>query len=103
MTKIDVYDTFGQVKACIAYEVKGRRITEFPATLETLEEAMPVTTDFPGWRTPTKGARSFEDLPSQAQGYIRFVEDFVKVPVTIVSVGSERDETVVRKNPWTRS
>lgn len=103
LTKLDVYDGFDEIKACISYDCNRERITEFPARLQTLQSAVPVTVAFAGWKSQTRSAKTYDDLPAQARDYICFIEDFVGVPTTLVSVGSERDETLVRKDPWKRS
>jgi adenylosuccinate synthase len=103
LTKLDVYDGFDRIQACIAYRFSGKRLEEFPAILEELEGSSPITESFPGWEEKLGNARAYQELPSNAKDYIRFIEDFVGVPVSIVSIGSEREETIVRTDPWIRS
>jgi adenylosuccinate synthase len=103
MTKMDIYDGFDELLVCNAYESGGTRITEFPARLDVLESAVPVTASVPGWKEPLGGVRSYKALPRKARDYLRLIEESTGVPVSMVSVGSGREETIVRKDPWTRS
>lgn len=101
LTHLDVYDELDEVKACVAYETEDETIERFPASVELLREVTPVTRSFPGWLQPIGGVESFDTLPKAAKEYISFIEEFVGVPVDIVSVGYERKETLIRKDPWT--
>jgi adenylosuccinate synthase len=103
ITKMDIYDGFDELLVCNAYESGGTRITEFPARLDVLESAVPVTASVPGWKEPLGGVRSYKALPRKARDYLRLIEESTGVPVSMVSVGSGREETIVRKDPWTRS
>jgi len=103
LTKLDVLSSFDDVHVCTAYRDGGTIIDEFPASRAILERAEPVTERLPGWKTPLGGCRRFDELPPRARDYVRFVEAAAGVPVSIVSVGPERVETIVRTDPWTRS
>jgi adenylosuccinate synthase len=103
LTKLDVLSSFDEVHACVAYRCSGERVEEFPASRSALASARPVTERLPGWRRPLGGSRRFEDLPPQARDFVRFIEDAAGVPVSIVSVGPEREDTITRQDPWTRS
>ncbi|MFP4300791.1 MAG: adenylosuccinate synthase [Spirochaetaceae bacterium] len=103
LTHLDIYDELEEVKACVAYETEEETIERFPASVELLQEVTPVTRSFPGWLQPIGGVGSFDELPKEAKEYIAFIEEFVGVPVDIVSVGYERKETLIRKDPWTAS
>ena len=100
LTHLDIYDTMDQIEACIAYEIDGKIVTDFPASVEAMENAKPVLQKFDGWKASLKECRSYEKLPKQARDYVEFIEDYCKTPVSIISVGYERDETFIRKNPW---
>ena len=89
-----------QIEACVAYDIDGKIVTDFPANVDQLNRAKPVLEKFKGWKTPLKEIKSYKKLPKEARDYIEFIEDYTGVPVTIVSVGYERDETFIRKNPW---
>lgn len=82
----------------------GDRVTElFPASRTAIAEAQPVLKPLPGWKESSAGARSFAELPGGAQDYVRYIEEYTGVPVEIISVGSEREHTIVEKDPWTPS
>lgn len=103
MTHLDVYDTMDRIEVCTAYRVNGKETKEFPASINALWNAEPVTKTFPGWKTPLGGARSLEDLPDAARNYLSYIEEYAETPIGIVSVGYERTQTIVRVNPWTKS
>ncbi|MDR2020440.1 MAG: adenylosuccinate synthase [Treponema sp.] len=102
MTHLDVYDTLEEVKACIAYQIGGRIVESFPASIETLNSAKPVLRSFQGWKKSLSPALTYEEFPEAAMEYINFIERFCETPVDIVSVGYDRKETIIRKNPWTK-
>ena len=103
LTHLDVYDNLAQIKACTAYDVDGTNLHDFPASLSTLNRAQPILESFDGWQTDIKNCQSYEDLPQQARDYICFIEEYTETPIDIISVGYERSETIVRKDPWTPS
>jgi adenylosuccinate synthase len=96
LTKLDVLDGLEQIGICTGYRCGGRTLTEFPSDLAQLVVCEPVYESMPGWSTPTRGLRRFEDLPESARQYVARLEDVSGVPVAIVSTGSERDETILR-------
>jgi adenylosuccinate synthase len=97
LTKLDVLDGLDELQICMGYRIDGRVVTEFPANLaagsyEALYETMP------GWKEPTRGARQFDELPAEAQNYIKRIEEVSGVDCAIVSTGSDRDETIIRRD-----
>ena len=102
LTHLDIYDTFDEIEACIAYEIDGKVVTDFPASVPAMEKAKPVLKKFKGWKASLKKCRSYEELPKAARDYVEFIEDYCKTPVGIISVGYERDETFIRNNPWSK-
>lgn len=102
LTHLDVYDTLATLRVSVAYEVDGERIEHFPADIELLEKAKPVKIDLPGWQEPLGDVREFDQLPENAKRYIAYIEDYIETPVTIVSVGYEQQQTIVRRDPWTK-
>jgi adenylosuccinate synthase len=82
---------------CTGYKTAAGTVTEFPADLRTLVAATPIYEMMPGWPTPTKGATQFEQLPENARKYIRRLEEVSGVNCAIISTGSDRTETIVRK------
>jgi adenylosuccinate synthase len=102
LTHLDVYDSFDEVKACVGYKIGGTVTEEFPASITALEAAEPVVKSFPGWKTPLRDVSTYEALPQAAKDYIAFIEEYTGSQVDIVSVGSERRQTIVRRGPWTQ-
>ena len=103
LTKLDVYDGMEEIKVCTAYSIDGEETRDFPATIEGLNKAEPVVKSFSGWRESVKERRRYDDLPAEARGYIEFIEEYLRTPVEIVSVGPNRKQTILRRSPWTRS
>ncbi len=103
LTKLDVLSSFDEVHVCTAYRDGGTVIDEFPASRAIQGRVEPVTERLPGWKAPLGGCRRFDDLPPRARDYVRYIEEAAGAPVSIVSVGPERVETIVRTDPWTRS
>jgi len=100
ITKLDILAGLDPINLCIAYEYKGKRLENIPAQLSILEKCSPVYDVIDGWQEDISGAHTFEDLPHNAQAYVKKIEKLVGIPVSIISVGSERDETIVCKNPF---
>lgn len=103
LTHIDVYDQLEEVSACVAYEYGGKTLTEFPASVETLNNAVPVIRTFKGWKTSLKECKDYDSLPREARAYVEFIEDYCETSVDVIGVGYKRSETFIRKNLWTRS
>ncbi len=93
---LDVLDQFETVNVCVGYDYNGEVLTDFPASLDVIGACKPVYKELKGWNTPITGCRNYDDLPQEAKEYIRFIEEFTGVPVKIVSVGPDRDQTMVR-------
>jgi len=102
MTHLDVYDTFEEIKACIAYRIGDKIVENFPASIEDLNSAKPVLRSFSGWKKSLANALTYEEFPDHALEYISFIERFCETPVDIVSVGYDRKATIIRKSPWVR-
>jgi adenylosuccinate synthase len=96
LTKLDVLDGIERIEICTAYKCGSRILTEFPSDISQLASCEPVYEAWPGWPTPTRGVRRFDDLPAAARRYIARLEEVSGVPVAIVSTGSERDDTILR-------
>ena len=94
MTKADVMSGFKKIKVCTSYKVDGNEITEIPFGNEIKIE--PVYAELPGWQQDISGLRQYKQLPSELKGFIEFVENYCNVPVTLVSVGPDREETIFR-------
>ena len=101
MTKIDVLTGFEKILIAIAYKLpNGKTVSEFPSDPELLERAQPVYEELPGWKEPLGDQREYDELPENTRRYIERVEQLVGVETIAVSVGAERAETIVRKNPF---
>jgi adenylosuccinate synthase len=96
LTKLDVLDGLPEVLICTGYRTSSGTITEFPADLRLLAGAEAIYERMPGWTSPTKGATRFEDLPGEAQRYVRKLEELTGVACAIISTGSDRRETIVK-------
>ncbi|MSO59625.1 MAG: adenylosuccinate synthase [Ilumatobacteraceae bacterium] len=96
LTKLDVLDTFDEVKVCVSYTIGGAPVHGYPDRSNLLDQVEPVYETLPGWKTSLAGVTSFSDLPSSAQALINIVERETGVPVSLVGTGPKRDEVVVR-------
>jgi adenylosuccinate synthase len=94
LTKLDVLSGFERVKICVAYRVDGEVSDDVPSTQTGFHHVEPVWEELPGWDDDLVAARSFDDLPKEAQRYIRFVEELGGVPVSIVGVGPAREQSI---------
>ena len=97
LTKLDVLNGFSKIKVCTGYKIDGRKINGFPASVEALEKIVPEYIELDGWQGDISKIRDFNLLPENAKKYIKYIETALKVPVSIVSVGPGRDETIIRK------
>jgi adenylosuccinate synthase len=95
VTKLDVLDGLPELQICVAYELNGDRITEFPSTDWELAACTPIYETVAGWAEPCAGARTLAELPAEARAYLRRLEDLLGVPVVLAAVGPERDQTIV--------
>ncbi|MBU3190086.1 adenylosuccinate synthase [Clostridium bowmanii] len=95
VTKIDTLAGLEKIKICVGYEFEGSIIDYFPASLEDLASCVPVYEEFDGWDENIAEARSYDELPENAKIYLKKIEEFTGVKVSIVSVGPKRDQTMV--------
>ncbi len=98
LTKLDVLDGVENLDICTSYRCGGRTLTELPSDIGQLAQCEPVYESMPGWSTPTKGTKKFDQLPEAARKYIARLEEVSGVKAAIVSTGSERDDTIVRND-----
>ncbi len=99
VTKLDVLTGVDPVKICVAYDLEGERRETIPATIQDLGRCRPLYEELLGWRQDIRGVRRFQDLPAATRDYLQRLEKLVGVPIQIVSVGPDREETIVIKNP----
>lgn len=98
--KLDVLDQMKTIKICNGYRYGNSIIKEFPGDLDILAKCTPVYEEVPGWMTDTTGCKTFAELPVAAQNYLRRIEELAQAPISIVSVGWKRDETIIIRNIW---
>ncbi|MBI2860687.1 MAG: adenylosuccinate synthase [Chloroflexi bacterium] len=96
ITRLDVLDTLPSLKICIAYRLDGQIIEHFPASATDLERCEPVYEEFPGWQTPISDIRRYDRLPVAARRYMARLEEIINCPVSLVSVGTRREETIYK-------
>jgi adenylosuccinate synthase len=99
LTKLDVLDEFDEIPVCVGYRLNGEVVREFPADRFSLETAEPVFRTLPGWKCSTIGVVSEEKLPAAARRYLEFIEQEVEAPISLLSTGPRREETLVRAHP----
>ena len=97
ITRLDILDQMKKIKMCVGYKIDGVEIKQIPASLKTLSKVEPVYEEFNGWMTDTSKCRSFDELPAGAQKYLNRISEVAGVPLGIVSVGPNRDQTIVMK------
>ena len=100
LTKLDVLDEFDEIKICIAYDLDGKQIEYLPAASEQQFKVKPIYKSFKGWNSSTCGIKSFSDLPSEAQNYIKFIEEFVEAKLSTISTSPERKDTILIEDPF---
>jgi adenylosuccinate synthase len=92
--KLDVLDGLKTVKICTHYELGGKKIDYFPASIEDVKQCKPVYKEFNGWKDIDKNSTKLTDLPKEAQEYLQFIKKELGVPIAIVSIGPGRKETI---------
>jgi adenylosuccinate synthase len=95
---LDVLSDLAEIKVCVAYELNGRRIMQFPSHVDDLRQARPVYETLPGWQQEITELRSIDDLPANARGYLNRLSELVGRPVEVVSVGADREQTMFAKS-----
>ncbi len=104
ITKLDILNDFEELPVCTAYNIDGKDVKHFPASIAALERAKPVYTKLKGWKgwddTEAVLKDGYDALPAELKAYVKFIEDYLKVPADIISIGPDRDETIDRKKNW---
>ena len=95
ITRLDILDKFEELKLCVGYTLNGKEVKGFPASLKTLAECQPVYETLPGWQTDISGIRKYDELPEAARRYVERIAEVTGVPLGIVSVGPNRNQTIV--------
>lgn len=100
LTKMDVLTGISPIRICIGYELDGKPMDRVPADVGDLGKVVPRYREVKGWEEPLGDCRSFDDLPKNARDYVETVEHLTGVPITIISVGPARDQSILRKSPF---
>jgi adenylosuccinate synthase len=98
ITRLDVLDGMPQLKICTAYKLQGKTIDYFPSSIAALEKCEPILEEMDAWDKPISDVRKFKDLPKNAQKYIERLEKLTGCPVSLISVGKHREQTIIRQN-----
>ena len=96
LTKLDVLTGLKTIPVCVAYDVDGVRFDEMPVSQSDFHHAVPIYEEFPGWEEDITGARTFDDLPKNAQDYVLAIEKMSGARMSAIGIGPGRDEIIVR-------
>jgi adenylosuccinate synthase len=97
MNKLDILSGLAEIPVASAWRIDGKLVHDFPMTLEEIERAEPVYEVMPGWSEDITGVRSYPQLPDNARRYVERIEALVGVPIDVISVGPDRDQTITRR------
>ena len=97
ITRLDVLDILPSLRICTGYKLDGREIDYFPANIAELSRCEPVYEELPGWLSPTSDIRQYDELPALARQYVDRLEELIACPVSLISVGEKRDQTIMCK------
>ena len=97
---LDIFSGFDSIKIATAYELDGQKIDYYPASLKELDRCQPVYEELPAWKEDITAAKTWSDLPENAQKFLNRVSELVGIPLVTVSVGPDREQTIVLQNPW---
>jgi adenylosuccinate synthase len=100
ITKLDVLDGLDSIKICTGYDYNEKTLTEFPASLKVLGDCKPIYETLPGWPEDISGMRKLDELPQNAKNYLDRIAELTEAPIDIISVGPDRDQTIVLRNPF---
>ncbi|MBA4395590.1 MAG: adenylosuccinate synthase [Desulfobacca sp.] len=100
ITKLDVLTGLKTIKICTGYAWKDQTLTSLPAQFKVLQDCLPIYEEWEGWSESIEGIRKRENLPLATQNYLNRIEELVKVPIAIISVGPDREETMFLTNPF---
>ena len=100
VTKLDVLGGLETLKICTAYEHRGQILDDFPASLKVLADCKPVYETLPGWSEDISTVKEMKELPANVKNYLSRLEELTQTPIDLISVGAERTQTIVKKNPF---
>ncbi|MED5339440.1 MAG: adenylosuccinate synthetase, partial [Pseudomonadota bacterium] len=102
LTKLDVLDSFKEIKICTGYRLKGKRIDYFPSGMSEQKNVRPIYETIKGWGQQTRGLKAFKNLPLRSVKFIKKIEKLVGVPITMISTSERREDTILVKNPYSK-
>ena len=100
ITKLDVLTGLEKLKICEGYELQGKRIDSRPASLKRLAQCIPIYEELPGWHDDISDAKEIDQLPPETRDYLNRIEEITEVPLSIISVGPMREQTIILKDPF---
>jgi adenylosuccinate synthase len=100
VTKLDVLGGLDTLKICTGYQYKDEILTDFPASLKVLADCKPIYETLPGWSEDISGIKDMKDMPEPVTSYLKQIEELTETPIHIVSVGADRNETILKRNPF---
>lgn len=100
LTKLDVLDGMDEIKLCVSYELNGKKLDYLPASLTKMQAVKPIYETMEGWQGSIAGARSWSALPAPAIKYVRYIEELVGVPVSLLSTSPEREDAIAMIDPF---
>ena len=100
ITKLDVLDGLETIRICVGYEIDGEPIAGLPVLVDRFADCQPVYEDIPGWRESTVGVTDYDGLPENARSYLARIEELAGIPVDIISTGPDREQTIIKRNPF---
>jgi adenylosuccinate synthase len=100
ITKLDVLDGLDEIKVCTGYRLNGEIVDILPLDPDEIAACEPIYESFPGWEGKTVGLTRWDDLPANAQAYLKRVEAFIGAPIDMVSTGPDREQTILLRHPY---
>lgn len=102
ITKLDVLGGLEKVKICTGYRYKSDLVKDFPASSRVIQECQPVYEELPGWKEDISRVRAFDELPEKTRRYLARIQELIGLKISIISVGSEPEQTIILEDPWRR-
>ncbi len=100
LTKLDVLDSFDEIKICIGYTLGDKTLDYLPSGVKAQQDVVPIYETLEGWKETTRGARSSRDLPAKAIKYVRRIEELIGCPAALVSTSPEREDVILMRDPF---
>ena len=100
LTKLDVFTTIEKLKICVAYKYKGNVLKNFTTNMKVLQNCEPVYEELDGWWDDITKVKAYDKLPNNAKKYLRRIEDLLQVPISIISIGPKREQTIVTRSEF---